>query len=504
MATATVTVTSPAAGYHRITVTGPTNGSVTTIPEIYTAIQALADVPSRGAMSLINGNTYSVNYITALSVTGTYTQFYINNNVRVQLPTTSALVFSQSSTATSNIGMYLGATAQLTCSAGSVMNFMANNTGGRYTYFVGGILFQGQQNARIRIYGNNITHMYCLLPSNVRYTDFIDNTLYSLYFNYSGPDSLAYIGFNNIKIYNVNQAITVGTGIVTAAGSALFNNINISDFQIYSKSAGIVLNGGAMKFKNGLIREINGTAVSITAGGNVVNPPFETSMDDTRYPIGMFQSMVVLDNVTMSNYGKLNSTTLQYGVLANYNSLVYMKNCSIVKTDGIQLSYRRPLSAQRRSIVIQHGQGTTFSGHTLYGRNWLTDGTFLRSYEVDITVTDNNMNPISYSTITLKQNSTIPKQSWCGLTNDNGKLVNIYGDNPILISKQQTSEGVYQNWSDGSSSGLNHYIQAYYPGLNPYTEVFNLTENKTFNIMLTPQQQVLDTPGIEIGQGIIL
>ena len=119
-------------------------------------------------MEVINGNTYSIRHITALTSIGTYTQFYTNANTRLHIESDTMLAFSQSSTVLTNTALYIQNLGQLTCSAGSIINTSLNSAvGSRYNYFYGAINISGSADSPVVIANSNINFWYCGQPSSI-------------------------------------------------------------------------------------------------------------------------------------------------------------------------------------------------------------------------------------------------------------------------------------------------------------------------------------------------
>lgn len=506
MAVATVTVTKPSTSapwYHRITLTGPTNGDIVTLFDVYTAIQTLADAESRAAMELINENTYSIRHITALNSIGTYTQFYTNANTRLHIESDTMLAFSQSSTVLTNNALYQNPGSQITCSAGSIINTSFNSlTGSRQNYFYGAMNISGSQQKRVIISMSNTNFWYNNSPSTINYLDIVDNVANGMYLSYAGISYQPVVQFKNIRIYNQNLS-PVGVGINIAAGG-FFPNIIIDGLQVYNKLNAIVNGGSTIKIKNSYLHDLRGTAISLAMAGGVVSPAYQTSKDDTRFPSGRFQPVCTFQNCIVTNFGQAAGSTY-YGMLINNVSYVYLKNCSITRNDGTSSTSRPPLLSNLSSLVLEYGTGSYIAGHPIY-KTWGTDGTFLRVHQVNITVQDQYANPISNSTVTAIQGSVPSKQRWSGITNAEGKLVNIYGDPLLLVQKQEVSSNSFQAWSDGSSEELKHIFTFTAPGYEMYQTTSIITQDKNWVITLYPPSQpsvATDTPGIQIGQGIV-
>ena len=116
-----------------------------------------------------------------------------------------------------------------------------------------------------------------------------------------------------------------------------------------------------------------------------------------------------------------------------------------------------------------------------------------------------NTNPgkANHGSSATAEKSTIPKEKHSTLTDENGNLQTIWGNNPIFVEKEETSLGVYEDWTtDG------HELIVYADGYEAHKETLTFTEPITKTIILEesstviPTQVILNVSSEDINLGI--
>lgn len=466
MAAATVTRTiSSAAHTIAVTATGGA-GNTSSIAQVYTAVVAIQPT----AMSYDSGtNTYTLHRLTA-----TYSYFYISGNCTVQIPQDTTFI-NQGFTSLGAINtiFYVSENGKLILNPGSRIKF---SSGGGYVQLYGVVTAVGTE-AKPIIW-QSYRQCYCYSRTLGAETRFqwvtFKNITYSngyyLYFSQYNQYRAIPMTFKNVKFTNDNTAKKYGNPFYFTPGG-MYTNVDIDGFQCdYTNT--IIIYGCSVKLKNGIIKNCAGTNIDIQGGGNVISAAYQTSKDDTTFPTGRFQSMVVLQNIQFDNLASAGS----YAIYVQYNSLVCVKNCKFSATNGIIYC---AFYSSYGSVTIQNNNDITALLSNSSRKSWVGDGTILHGHQLDLTVLDQNNQPANEATVTVIQKSNPSKQRWSGLTKENGKLLTIYNDNPVYIQKEQTSLDNFEYWSDPG-----HTLMVNKPGYKPSIQDLSFTEDKTVVVKL--------------------
>lgn len=258
----------------------------------------------------------------------------------------------------------------------------------------------------------------------------------------------------------------------------MYANIEIYDFVIDNCYCAFYINGCSAKLKNGIIKNCSYYAGLIYGGGNVVSAGYETSVDDTLFPTGRFQSMIVFENIHFIDNATDISTKNQ--MLIYYNSLVLLTNCTF---EGDTLSTLRSYYTAAGSYVLE--RNNTFINMGM-DRNWTGAATTLHCHEVAITVKDSSNNPIKEAMVSFIQASDPSKERWAGLTDADGHLLTVFGDNMVLVEKEQSATSTFHSWSDNLAGGLYHKYTVSKHGYETLQGEIEITEDKSLEFTLLP------------------
>lgn len=127
--------------------------------------------------------------------------------------------------------------------------------------------------------------------------------------------------------------------------------------------------------------------------------------------------------------------------------------------------------------------GTTTFTNVTTARVW-TNGTHLHGHRVTITVYDDNGTTLPEAAVTIRQLED--KEYWEFQTNASGQVKDIYGDDIVLIEKEETATATYTQWSDGSSAVKKHRITISKTGFQPWVNDYVMTAAKTISVKLMP------------------
>ena len=198
---------------------------------------------------------------------------------------------------------------------------------------------------------------------------------------------------------------------------------------------------------------------------------------DGKYRNDGFQPGIVFDNCT---FDANDSGTYTGGSLLQ-GSVVRYKDCTFSNA-----SYG--VVSQEGSVVIWEGTNT-FTSITTADRRWVTDGTHLHARRLSITVNDHNGNPLLGAAVVVRQNEG--HERWAFFTDVLGQISTVFGDTPgvVVIEKNETSTGVYDQWSDGSDADHMHSVITTY---KDYTTAdvrqIAFTEDKNITVQMTENE----------------
>lgn len=461
-ATVTSTINSTV---HTITLEASGNiGQFASLYQLYIA----ANTARSGTMSYDSEtNTYTLHRLTA-----TYTYLIIGSNCQLQLAQDETLIIETNFTsgATTSAVFRISPDGKLTCKAGS--HFVLSSSGGGYLYIYGYVQCLGtpqkpviwQSYYRNNYYGYNSNKQ----DSIFQYTIFKNVTSASGYFfafNIASMQRQNKFIFRNVTFTNDNPDNKYGYGFYFNPGG-MFSNITMQNITAQFISSFASVNGTAVKLCNAYISDCGSNAIVMNNAGGVISPAYQTSKDDTQYQTGKFQPFTIVQNIIIDNA----PSTSAYGIQATINSLVYIKNVTLLASNGI--IYRSMYPNYASTIIYDNLDDSALSSNI---SRRIYNGPILVGHQLDITVLDQSGQPLSGAIISVKQADG--KQMWSGYTNQLGKLVNIYGDNPVYIEKQQTYYDTYEDWST-------HYIMITAYGYRTYTEDIIINEPITKSIKL--------------------
>ena len=348
-----------------------------------------------------------------------------------------------------------------------------------YNYWNGASFITGTSGSHVTIKGCSRNYIYCYEASTWTYFDIIDMRIsgaYGIYIAQAGINYNATVSLTNFTI----TAPTTGFGYGILFSGSMSSNITISDFVIDGIEIGVYFSGASGKVKNGEIKNCTNMGVYGVSVWSIVRQPYETSKDDTLFPAGVFQSMGVVENVAFTdNY---TDSATKYHVLNYYGSTLLLKDCTFNA-----ITY----SGLMRSIYTRFGSRTleynnTYTNLALINKFWGENGTFLHCRKFDILVQDGDGVPIKDATVSWVQGSATAKEIWTGTTDTNGQLLSIFSISPMLVEKEETSSGVYQQWSNSTATGLCHNLLVSKVGYQEYQNTYEMTADKSIVVTLYP------------------
>lgn len=325
-----------------------------------------------------------------------------------------------------------------------------------YMYFWGNTNLIGEEGNEIKI--NGIRQLRFYSSSTSSYHDWshikIDRGTYqygsALYLNAYNAHYKLRGSFRNIEVDGSN-----GSGFYSAiecvsdTSKIEFDNI-VSKYCYY----GIRINNAILKISNSIFQNpISNSILAYEAGNCISRNRYNTenqlyvnlNIDNNDY-----QSICVFDNCTFDEEG---------GSYACYNiqkrSVIILKDCTFQNcTSYSTLAYYGGI------LIFQGTQTYNNVGSTkVYNAS---GATHLHSKTLNLTVKDEKNNLVKNAFVGIYQSES--RENWHFMTGINGSITNVFGDLPVFIHREETSNNNFTNWSDSIESGRFHWVIISKPG----------------------------------------
>lgn len=378
-------------------------------------------------------------------------------------------------TSSGRYAIYLAAGSEIEIEDGCSFDVSGSPQANIYNSFYGKITANGTSGNRIVLKGGARNYNYPRDEQVWNYVDIVDNTVYGFYLNPSTiePDCSA----TNIRIYNTSG--NSGIGMFLTSGK--YANWTFDEIEIYDKATAIYALDAAAKITNSYFHDCDNQALFYNVGG-IVGDTYQTAQDDTIFKQGYLQTFMRFENCTWEDMD-LGS----YLIYAGHGSKVVFKDCTFTADT---------YSGSQNGIYSFSGSRVIFLGTNTFSnlnadKVWATDGTFLHGREIEVYVEDVDGSPIENAFVGALNASD--KEKWQGYTRSDGYLKNMFGDPMILIEKEETSNGVFEQWSNDESSDLCHQILVDKFGYNKYQICLEMTEEKSLEVVLTPYTETPTT-----------
>jgi len=267
--------------------------------------------------------------------------------------------------------------------------------------------------------------------------------------------------FTNIKVNN-----RTNSGYIVRFYPGDWSNFTFDNWDTTDTRYGVDSLGASFKFTNSTFRQIY---YYNFVRGNFAGDSYVTSSNSTS-PYINEQSKATFENCTFEdNY---NASSGEMGFYISYSVVVKFKDCTF---QGVEDTMSYGARAYYASKFLWEGT-TTFTNVTT-NRTWSTNGTHLHVYSLDLTVNDSGGSPLENAFVTIRQKEG--KEIWHFKTDSNGQIKDCFGDNPVFVLKEETSTGIYTQWSDGSTDDKKHSITISHPDYQIDTRDVSFTEDKT-------------------------
>jgi hypothetical protein len=305
----------------------------------------------------------------------------------------------------------------------------------------------------------------------------------------------------NVTFEQISAPVTYGAGIILAS-SPIGIGFVIEDCIFRNSNSHInFFAGELLKIKNSLFSKLDSVVP------NLANPVVSVNSSLCYNPLNSFnkinQSQITFDGcIFESNYNTAGTKYAFYQLA--YSAVAKFKNCTFRKEASS--------SIYRCFNVITGGSVAIFIGDNIFqdytNTKWSKDSESrtLFGKDVSIRVLDENGAPIEDASVRITQAQEYEYWNW--LTDSNGYVKDIFGDNCYLIEKEDTSAtgtGTWVYWSDSIAAGRYHTITVYAPGRKSFTQNFILTETTAFEItlpLLAPQKRFDGVDWVYLDAGI--
>ncbi len=374
--------------------------------------------------------------------------------------------------------------ATLTGGAGGKIIGDTNNTYYSYIYFYGTITLQGSSGNDFVIEQYRTLHF--LERSTSAYTlDYVtlqNNTYtYSYYIYWNRNDATSTEGTHSLTNVTIQSNNHRGYGMLLYGD---FSDVTFSNITIDDTRYGFYLSGATAKFSNCTIRDVYYDPLMIYGSGSGWSyARYNTSKTEIHHLNGWQQPKIVFDNCTWHDNYNSSSTERCVYYVGRGSVVLFKDNTFEGASAGDPASY---------GVVSYYGglalyAGTqTFTNVTTH-RSWSSNGTHLHCRKLTLTVKDHNGNNLEDAYVIVRQNEG--KEEWTGLTNSDGQLKDVFGDDYVFVEKEETSSGNYTQWSDSTADGRFHWIIITKEGYETWQRKVNFTQDLTITATLMPQKR---------------
>lgn len=235
--------------------------------------------------------------------------------------------------------------------------------------------------------------------------------------------------------------------------------------------------GTTVKFSNSTFKNVYYySLIRSQSGGGLYKSTTDSS---DMYDTAQFQPKITFDTCTFQN--NRNSSATEMGFYISYGAIIKFKDCTFAGTDAIDpMSYG--VYSRYNSRMLYEGT-TTFTDVTT-NRIWSTNGSHYHVWPLALTVNDPNGNAIQDAEVIVYQVSG--NEHWFFKTDASGNIYDVHGDDPVFVEKEETSTGVYSQWSDSIASGRYHTIIVAQEGYQVWQRRVTFTSAQTITATLIP------------------
>jgi len=261
--------------------------------------------------------------------------------------------------------------------------------------------------------------------------------------------------------------------------NTIFDNITIDGIdRVYNFNTSV-------KFTNSTFKNIDTYAMLFYAGSMIRSVTHYDASPVEPFSNRWEQPKTTFDNCTFdSNYDSGTKYAI-YGVTRG--SLALFKDCTFQNAAyGVYV--------WGGGVALYAGTNT-FNSITTADRQWGSNNpVHLHCRTLDLTVYDENGDYLNNARVNVRQKEG--NETWDFITRSHtssdpsdpsrpdhdGQISDMFGDFPVFVEKEETSTGVYVNWSNGGDQV--HELTVSYPGYVTHHEELKFTSDLTVEVTL--------------------
>ncbi len=424
-----------------------------------------------------NGSTYIMKNATGQS----YTQIYASGGGKgIDTRGDDPYTVEWDGWNLSNYGLMFYAGSVWKLGAGQVYACnIARNTREFYIYLRGYTQFVGTEGNEVIL--KNYTRLYFYADDGADWTyvklqDNYNSTKYYIYRNLYSLDKEGAVNWDHVTIEDTVSATGSGLGyaIYCAYGGKPWSKWNINHLTINNTNVGVLDYGCGLKIINGSFNNTVSYAYYAYGSGNVVGNNYQTSKDDTVWGQGVIQPAGVFENVTFTD-----CDLGVYSVYATGGATAVIKDCTFV--GEVYSGSQRAINSRGGSRILMVGDNTYVNCRAT-PRSWGTQGTYLYGYELDLTAQSIDGAPVENAVVMVRQVGN--KEFLTAKTDVKGTVKTLWGGLPVFVEKEETSNGVFIDWSNSLVDNY-HIITVAKEGYDTNSQHILFNENKEVIVVLT-------------------
>jgi hypothetical protein len=318
------------------------------------------------------------------------------------------------------------------------------------------------------------THTWTYVDLTDLTTNGTNGGYYFYYGGYSATDYDAADSFSYITIGSTSYP-DLGYGLFTFAGD--YSNTTFDHWTVDDVENVLYLQGTNIRFTNSTFKNsVNAYPVARYGGSQQRHTWNHSKTPSWGLNTPPYQHKCIFDTCVFDN-NYTASTTHAFMEVSN-GARVYFKDCTFQNAAyGIY--------AFRDGVAVTNN--CTFTNIATADRRWAALGAHLHGFELALTVEDTAGSPLQGASVQVIQSSSPAKEYWEFTTDSNGQIKDCHGQNPVFIHREETSTGVYDNWSTSISSGLFHWIVVSKPGFQVWKRKVEFTADRTITAKLVAE-----------------
>jgi len=366
--------------------------------------------------------------------------------------------------------------AILNIAQNTIIDFDTNRTHQGRMYSYGTVNCSGTEGNEVifQNMGHHYLYMYDTTPWQWDYVIW-QNTIhvnnYLMYIFQTGISSA-----NGPSTAHVFNNITVrGTGEATNFGNLLFYYTDMGKWTMDNWTVEAISNmyiryGTTLKFTNSTFQNMSNLVrpeASVAGSPNMSH--YDTSKNLIVFSGNVNQNMIVFENCTFDD--------VDSGVYGIYsiNTPILLKNCTFD-------NQTYPIYANGATVLL-YGT-TTYPVAPTANIKYGGQGTVLHVRKLDITVLDENSDPLENAIVHIRQKDATREQ-WAFYTDSNGQIrCGGYDEDIYLVEREEYSNGNFVEWSDGTGD-LVHVIDVSAGGYTVDSREVAMNQDREITVQLS-------------------